>query len=421
MPHNRPLWIFGENRGTTMSDNSWHAFRRVASRSDLYPVRARFVLTPTREHRALCAKIPLHLRRGIVWRGSSAHRRVFDQADRFLITLSFQDIEPPQVAGRSTRRVPLVHLQHGTIGIKKVGYHGSYYRNTIDAFCVYTDGEGALLQQHNAFAPEQLFRLSHPPRYGALLQTQQRIPIRPGEILWFLTWRDYLDDDVVTIPELRRGARAFVDTVVRTLTSTRLRASLQDGTHSISVCLHRFFPREILTRIEEALAESLGDEAALHGIRLIHAADVDLMDLMAEAEMLVTDYSSLAYDMTFLGKSVAMYMFDISDYLAHRTTYIDLRDVFTEHVAHAPDELPETIAAVRGRLHPHYAARVLVPIDAAERARIADGEHIDDLLDAMLTRDRTRDLVGLGSDHKFWPMSQSRSGRPSMASDTAIA
>lgn len=384
----RPQWLFGENRGQTIDNNSWHTYRRAVQRAGELGVESWFVLEPTAEHRRLVARLPRHLRRGIVWRGSRRHCQRFASADRFFITLSFQDIEPPQINGTSTRRVPLVHLQHGTIGIKTVGYHGTYYRNTIDAFCIYADEERGLLRAHNGFRDEQLLRMAYPPRYGALLHAQRTSPVHPGQVLWFLTWRDYLHHEAPTTPEERSTAEdAFVATIADTLTRAEILPPLRTGELRFDVCFHQFFPRVTVDRIRDSVAHRLAGDAAARGIRIQHANDVTLMKRMARAEMLVTDYSSLAYDMTFLGKSVGMYMFDLPEYIAHRPTYIDLRDVFTEHVAHEPGEFLGMLEAARGSTHPHFAARVRPPTGAAERAWIADGAHIDDLLNEMRRRD----------------------------------
>lgn len=391
----RKLWLFGENRGQTMDNNSWHTFKRVRLREDALGVQGFFVLESTPEHRSRVARLSTRLREGIIWRDSRKHQRMYDRADRFFITLSFGDIEPPSTAGRSERLVPLVHLQHGTIGIKQVGYRGDYYRGTIDAFCVYTDEEVDLLQHHNGFRHEQMLRLEHPPRYGELLRVQHRFPVREGRALWFLTWRDYLEPDVVGTESAKQQSRHFVDAIVASLTTHDSLESLRSGGLEIVMCLHQFFPRRIVRKLEKRLAEAFAEMPEIQQqVRVFHASDVDLMRLMAEAEMLITDYSSLAYDMTFLGKSVCMYLFDVTEYLAHRTTYIDLREVFTQHVAYEPEEFAQTLKASRGTLHEHYVARVQPPLDSAERQLIIEGRHLDPLLNEMASRESlTADLA----------------------------
>lgn len=387
----KKVWLFGENRGQTMDNNSWHTFTRVRQRENTIGVDAYFVLESTPEYRSRVTRLPAYLREGILWRDSRKHVRLFDRADRFFLTLSFGDVEPPSVAGSSTRRVPLVHLQHGTIGIKQVGYRGDYYRGTIEAFCVYTDEEVTLLQHHNGFHPDQMFRLEYPPRYGELLQVQRRHPVRSGRALWFLTWRDYLEAEIVGVEAAKDHTRTFVQSIVESLTRPDLVQALEARELEIVLCLHQFFPRSALRKLEKRVSEALRDHPnARQQIRLYHASDVDLMRLMAEAEMLITDYSSLAYDMTFLGKSVCMYMFDVTEYLAHRSTYIDLREVFTQHVAYEPTEFAATLKASRGTLHDHYVSRVRPPHDSAKRQAIIEGRHIDPLLNEMAARDLSR-------------------------------
>lgn len=388
----KKIWLFGENRGQTMDNNSWHTYKRARLRSNSLGTDSYFVLESTPEHRARTAALPQQVRDGILWRDSRAHHRQFRRADRFFITLSFGDIEPSDVQGRSVRRVPLVHLQHGTIGVKQVGYRGDYYRGTIEAFCVYTREEIELLEHHNGFRREQLFRLEYPPRYGQLLRMQRRFATQRGRALWFLTWRDYLEAEIAGGEASKRHAREFIDAIVesittRSFTDALTRSASDDGLELV-ICLHQFFPRKLVRKIKRSLSEALADyPGAYERVRVTHASDVDLMRLMVEAEMLITDYSSLAYDMTFLGKSVCMYLFDVTEYLAHRTTYIDLREVFTQHVAYEPEEFAEALRSSRNTLHNHYAARVRPPYDSAMRQLIIDGRHIDPLLNEMAARD----------------------------------
>jgi hypothetical protein len=376
-----------------MDNNAWYAFRRLQTRGDQLPVRAYFILESTPAHRARVSRLPQLLQHGIVWRNSRLHQRVFDRAHRFFIALSFQDIEPTQVSGQSRRSVPLVHLQHGTIGLKQVGYRGDYYRNTIDAFCVYTNEEASLLERHNRFREEQLFRLEYPPRYGKLLETQARIPTKSGRVLWFLTWRDYLEASLVGGDAAAAHSRTLAETVASTLAKSPFADAVKRGEFEVDVCFHQLFPREVMDDIQRQIDLTISESQTHERIRLHHATDVNLMELMAGAETLITDYSSLAYDMTFLGKPVCMYLFDVTEYLVHRDTYIDLREVFTEHVAYEPADLDDVLRRSRGSLHPYYGARVAPPQSSSARLAVVSGQHIDPLLEAMAHRDRVAPLV----------------------------
>lgn len=376
----KAVWLFGENRGATMNNNSWYTFEHVVTKMRELPVEAYFALNRSEQTEQLVAELPKRVRRRILWHSGRRHRAVFERADRFFITLSFGDIEPRDDDGSSERLVPLVHLQHGTIGIKAVGYRGDYYRGTIDAFCTYNDEERALLAAHNGFETSQLFDAGFHPRYAELLR---RADAAGGsrKILWFLTWRDYLRGDT---------DEAFAEVILRTLADERLAAELERSGSTLCIGFHQFFAEGVLDTISEQLAAAPADDPLARirdRVRLEHGARADVMDLIAEAAMLVTDYSSVAYDMTFLGRPVALYQFDLDDYLADRAVYVDLREVFTDHVAHAPEQLGEVIAGAWGTVHPHYAERVHPVTDSAVRTWVRSGGAIEQLAREMSRRD----------------------------------
>lgn len=389
----RVIWLFGENLGATMNNNSWYTFRHVVLHHRHAPVKAYFAVrrTPATEERV--RELPERLRRRIVWHGSQRHLRVFHRADRFFLTLSFGDVEPDEVGGRSTRRVPITHLQHGTIGVKRVGYHGDYYRGMLDTFCIYSAEERELLETHNGFRPEQLYEAPAQPRYAELLRRQSERRATPGSVLWFLTWRDYLHHDSSLDPDAFAQAEdRFAHHIIDALTHPKTLALVPDEFTRVTVALHQYFDPSFVQRLRDRFRTLIfeKDHPAKHlrgRVQFFHGAEVDLMDLIVEAELLVSDYSSLPFDFTFLGKSVALYRFDVDDYLAHRDTYVDLNEVFTELVAFEPDEFAHTIRAARGTTHSYYRARVQAPADAFEWERIAAGATIDRLIEYHLERD----------------------------------
>lgn len=413
----KAVWLFGENRGATMNNNSWHTFHHLVTAMRNAPIDAFYALERNPANELRVADLPKQMRRRILWHSGRRHRAVFERADRFFITLSFGDIEPRQVAGGSDRRVPLVHLQHGTIGIKAVGYHGAYYRGTLDAFCTYNDEERALLAALNGFSPAQLFDMGFHPRYTELLRRADAA-VGSREILWFLTWRDYLADEHVSRlgagdAALERDRRRFVDAIVDTLAEPALAEELESGDRTLRIGFHQFFDHGTVDAISERL-EAAAAGSSLARVRdrvtMSHGAEVDVMDLIARAEMLVTDYSSIAYDVTFLGRPVVLHLFDLDRYLEARTAYVDIREVFTEHVSHAAAELAPAIAAAWGTVHPHYAARVQPVVDEHVRDWVRSGGATRRLIEAMIVRDAPLLAARAAADSSLLTPRELRSG-----------
>ena len=55
-------------------------------------------------------------------------------------------------------------------------------------------------------------------------------------------------------------------------------------------------------------------------VRLVTAADADVQQILATARLLVTDYSSLAFDVAYLGAPVVYFQFDAPDFFSGNHT-----------------------------------------------------------------------------------------------------
>jgi hypothetical protein len=122
-------------------------------------------------------------------------------------------------------------------------------------------------------------------------------------VLYMPTWRDWLggvDDASPLLAFLRHPALA-----------PALRAR---GVH-LDVYLHRLFAQGW----RDALRDVDGDVVHVYGV------DVDVQGLLARSRALLTDYSSVTWDMLYLDRPVAFFAPDVDDYVAHRGGYFDLR------------------------------------------------------------------------------------------------
>ncbi len=61
-------------------------------------------------------------------------------------------------------------------------------------------------------------------------------------------------------------------------------------------------------------------------INIIVFGEKPLNELLMESKLLITDYSSVSWDMYYQGKPVLFYQFDIEDYLNAHGSYMDLRE-----------------------------------------------------------------------------------------------
>ncbi|MDR2487777.1 MAG: CDP-glycerol glycerophosphotransferase family protein, partial [Clostridiales Family XIII bacterium] len=81
-----------------------------------------------------------------------------------------------------------------------------------------------------------------------------------------------------------------------------------------------FFLHPSITRFE-GLFHTVSDR-----VRIVRDGEVSLDELMMRCRLLVTDYSSIAWDVCYLGKPILFFQYDIEDFLATSGSYIDLRE-----------------------------------------------------------------------------------------------
>ena len=66
-------------------------------------------------------------------------------------------------------------------------------------------------------------------------------------------------------------------------------------------------------------------------------------DLMIVSDMLITDYSAIAFDYSVLCKPIFIYAYDYETYLAERGTYFDIDDRYPNKSCRTEDELLKRI------------------------------------------------------------------------------
>ena len=99
---------------------------------------------------------------------------------------------------------------------------------------------------YNKFKDYQLYYGIYPPRYIELVKRHKAYHAQPHNgknILWFMTWREYLGDNYMT--------QMLMHQIKGVLSSQKL-ADYLDKTNSVfTVCLHQFFDEEKIEEFKE--------------------------------------------------------------------------------------------------------------------------------------------------------------------------
>jgi len=205
------------------------------------------------------------------------------------------------------RKKPVLFLQHGVTAMKKVdvlfGKHGS---SPMKYFVATSEIEQDIVVENFGYERDDV-PITGFTRWDAL---EDRTDPNDRFILIMPTWRvwleDVVDEDFVQSDYYKRYREL--------LTSSRLTALLESRGLRVILYLHPKFARYIGT-----FSKDITDR-----IELITFGSHPLNDIMMRASMLITDYSSVCWDMLYMDRPVVFYQFDTETYLKAHGSYIDL-------------------------------------------------------------------------------------------------
>lgn len=235
-----------------------------------------------------------------------------------------------------------VFLQHGVMGTKWMvpNYGKKVSGFETDLFLVSSDREKEYIVSDFGYAPKDV-KITGLSRFDALFAGD--VEVKPNQILVIPTWRDWLPDPALFMEsEYYHAWKSF-------LTDPELRRLSEKYDAEVVFCLHPNM---------QQFRHHFADAPA----RIISQGEVDVQHLLKESALLVTDYSSVGFDFSFLDKPVHYYQFDRERFLGRNGSHLNL-----------DAELPGRIAFDRARLLSNLAesleAGCTVPAEYVRRSR----------------------------------------------------
>ncbi len=369
--NNAPIWLFGENLGNTANNNSFYMWRHVVNRH-AGAVSPFLILEKTAANRGLVAGFSRLERGYVVWRNSPSHAWLYLKAEFSFVSLSFRDVLPDCVklwgfpkSFKPQQRCSLVYLDHGTLGIKALGYGPGYASGTLLRFVDYNPRSANFLQEVNRLRPYQVLYGVYPPRYQELVGKANVSAQGTGRrVLWFLTWREYMGKNIFSYK--------FFSKIRKVLESPELREWLERSDTTLTICLHQLCNTKCFQYLGDVEA------ACTPRMKIVFASQIDVMDEIAASDVLVTDYSSLGFDFTFLRKPVLLYAQDLEIYSRGRKFYCTMEEFEAAAIQEPQEFIRRLTSGDYPRLNPFFADRMEVP-DKAVYEKVASGEYIERL------------------------------------------
>lgn len=202
------------------------------------------------------------------------------------------------------RKRPLIFLQHGVTAFKKVDFlYGKNAYGSCDRFVVTSDFEHDIVRDNFGYNEDEI-AVTGFARWDVIEdKTAGKI-----EILVCPTWRKWLEDMEADMFMESRFYKEYTEF----LNSEELAELLEENDITLNFYLHSKFK------------EYIGDfKLKTDKIKLIPFGSVALNELIMSSKLLITDYSSVAWDAYYIDHPVIFFQFDSEDYLREHGSYID--------------------------------------------------------------------------------------------------
>lgn len=257
-----------------------------------------------------------------------------------------------------------VFLQHGVISFKKVDkVYAKTARDAYNLFIVSTDAEHDIIRDHFKYNEDEIATTGL-ARWDVLEDKSEG----SKEILLMPTWRNWLDD----IEEEIFIESDYYKNYTKLLSSERLLDILEKYDVTLNFYLHPKFMDYVQS------FSSTSDR-----IRIIIMGEEPLNQLLMKSKMLITDYSSVAWDMYYQGKSVLFYQFDIDTYQEIHGSYIDFE---TELFGKRTEDLEELFTLIEESCENNFMLEEQYMLQRKKRFKYLDHNNSKRIFDAIIDR-----------------------------------
>jgi len=215
-----------------------------------------------------------------------------------------------------------IFLQHGVMGTKNmIANYGKKSRGfNTDVFLVSSDFEKDMIVNDFEYDPSDVF-VTGLSRFDSLLNNDTEIK---RQLLIIPTWRDWIGSNMdFTETEYFQRYHHLVH-------SDELHSLAKRYGFEIIFCLHP----------NMQMYTNYFKDAP---VRVISQGEVNVQTLLKESAMMITDYSSVAFDFSFLHKPIIYYQFDRSRFIGKRPSHLDLDNDLPGDIVYNQETLLEIL------------------------------------------------------------------------------
>ncbi|NKI24245.1 hypothetical protein HFN20_24045 [Paenibacillus dendritiformis] len=216
-----------------------------------------------------------------------------------------------------------VFLQHGVLGFKKIGdifNNSSNSPNRVKLFVASSDFERDIIKQYFGYEEEKIV-ISGLARWDYLMDKSKG----RSEILLMPTFRNWLEEVSESTFEHSTYFKEYSSLLKSDILSDFL---LKSGTRL------NFYLHPKLSNFIDMFSINNPN------INIVRPGDKKINELIMQSSLLITDYSSVAWDMFYLKKPIVFFQFDYIEYMKRQGSYIDMtQELIGERVTDIPQLL----------------------------------------------------------------------------------
>ena len=301
----RSGWVFGGCSGRVFADNSAALFSHVRR---MHPeIKACWIID--RES----PDVPVAKSIGPVLFNGSIHAHICSLLAQVVI-ISHGSHDVPASNSAFNSNAVRVRLGHGLTAFKRTkgsAFHPVSKRNrAFDLVPV-----ASIMERKNkatwGIEPQKLV-ITGLARHDELLRTDQTSSDNPSSVLYMPTWRDWLVGQSYFTKE---GAN-FAEALESLIRSRELEQVLEQWRMKLKIGIHMGWPLLWADWLRDLAGEKF---------QVVEEPRV-LQQAIVNAKILVTDYSSVAWDALYINRLSVFYQFDSGRFLRDRGSHIDLQE-----------------------------------------------------------------------------------------------
>lgn len=315
---NRDIWIIGE-RSYKAQDNGYHFFKFL--RTEHPEVEAYYVIKKDSPERKNVEKFG-----NIIDFNSKEHFEKVIQAKYICGTHHPDSLYPIRSKEYIKNiRAKKIFLQHGVFGTKNIApiYAKSVNEFHTDLFITSSQKERQIAISDLGYSPDEVVSTGL-SRFESLFK--EDIPLK-RQLLIIPTWRDWITNN-----EIFEKSEYFQRYI-----SLLFNPKLAEFSEK--------FDMEIIFVLHPNMQDYVGyfEDAP---VTILKQGDRDVQDLIKESMLMLTDYSSVAFDFSFLHKPVIYYQFDRNRFLGKFPSHLDLDAELPGYITDNEDKIIEELFRV---------------------------------------------------------------------------